>query len=423
MTKRKGQAIRTGVRLKGNKLEAYVRVRGVLYTERFDLGTPVETMDTWRTKTKRENFGGGRADRSCGLAADIDAYAKRNAAKPTRRQILAHLEAWAAALGRDRSRHTIKTEEIDVVMNQWVLAAPPPPADRPAQRRGRPPRATGLDKQTIQKRRNSLRTFYEVMNRGLAGVENPVQKALSFPAPAAGKLEARGTDYATIARVLAAMPDYHTPRKGEAPTTLTRAKLIAAVMAYTGLPPAVLGALAAADLDLAADPATVRVGRREKGGGVEPRTLELNPHGRAAFAAFAAADAWGPINADPVNRSFQKAARRAGVRLGGGFATLYDLRHSFGAQAYRATGDQATVARQMLHAEGSTVTARYTKAAHAEVDRAAAAAFAATIAHLPAVTLAAPPTTVAGSGSGQLLETKVGKRPKLRAVNHLRSVG
>jgi hypothetical protein len=54
---------------------------------------------------------------------------------------------------------------------------------------------------------------------------------------------------------------------------------------------------------------------------------------------------------------------------------LYDLRHSFGAELYRRTGDLATVARFLGHAPGSTVTARYALGANAHVDRAAAAAF------------------------------------------------
>ena len=54
---------------------------------------------------------------------------------------------------------------------------------------------------------------------------------------------------------------------------------------------------------------------------------------------------------------------------------LYDLRHSFGAEIYRLTGDLATVARFLGHAPGSTVTARYALGANAHVDRAAVDAF------------------------------------------------
>lgn len=76
-----------------------------------------------------------------------------------------------------------------------------------------------------------------------------------------------------------------------------------------------------------------------------------------------------------VNISFQRACRRAGVNG----LTLYDLRHSFGAQMYRATRDLKTVGRFLLHAEGSTQTARYAKAADADVDAAAVAAFGSTL--------------------------------------------
>jgi hypothetical protein len=74
---------RRGVRRKGNKLEAYVRVRGVLYTARFPLDTPVKTIGAWRKQIKREY----------GLQAPLS--------------IEAHLEAqvaaWTAALAAYRA--------------------------------------------------------------------------------------------------------------------------------------------------------------------------------------------------------------------------------------------------------------------------------------------------------------------------------
>jgi hypothetical protein len=120
-----------------------------------------------------------------------------------------------------------------------------------------------------------------------------------------------------------------------------------------------------------------------------------------------------------LNVAIKKAARRIGA-LKGTFTRQYDARHSFGAQAYRATGDQATVGRLMLHAEGSPTTARYTKAAHAEVNTAAVAAFAATIASLPAPVLAAPIPAAAGRATGQKLPEKVAKTAKLLLISNLR---
>jgi hypothetical protein len=62
--------------------------------------------------------------------------------------------------------------------------------------------------------------------------------------------------------------------------------------------------------------------------------------------------------------------------------TQYILRHSFLATYYRVTKDEATVQRVGLHAPGSRCTARYTEAAHAEVDRAAAKAVSVALAEL-----------------------------------------
>jgi integrase len=363
VTKRKGQSIGKGVRRKGNKLEGYVRVRGVLYRQSFDPGTPLATIAAWRTATKREHFGGGsRSATATSLAEDIANYERLIVAKPTRAQILAHLHQWASALGRDRSRHSVTTADINTVIQQWLLCAPPRQTDR-----GRPVRARGLDPQTIRKYRNSLRTFYAVLNAGLE-LRNPVQDAQNF---APGPPEVRGTDYATVARLLDAMPDYYYVTHGQ---TTAFSKLRAAVVAYTGIPPGLLGQLTPADCRLTDTPPTVRVPKRHKGEGVEARRLKLTTQGAAALAALIRAGACGPFAVGPVNVSVKRAARRIGLA----HFTLYDLRHSFGAQMYRVTGDQATVARLMLHAEGSVMTARYTKAAHGEVDAAAIAGFTAT---------------------------------------------
>lgn len=410
-----GRKVETGIRWWKGALQAYVRVRGRLHVQTFrvddyaDQAAALEAARDWRKKTTRQHFGGGaRADRAA-FVEKVAAYGRQIAAKPTAKQVLAHLELWMAALGRDRAPLTVTTAEINEVIQGWLVTPSRP--DYQGGGRGRPSGAKGIHKQTIRKRRNSLRTFYAVM---FPGATNPVQAAQNF---AAGKPEVRGTDYATIARILAAMPDYHSHKTGTAPTRVSLAKLRAAAVAYTAIPPGVLGTVRRQDLQLTAMPPAVRIAvGREKGGGVEVRTLPLTADGAAALAALDAAAGLGPFNADPVNRSFKRAAKRVDAPA---HLTVYDLRHSFGAQVYRSTRDEATVARLLLHAEGSTSTARYRKAADAEVDAVAVSAFTASVARLEgaaAPALAAPPA--AGSCPAKLSRTA-----KPRQAKHLRSVG
>lgn len=346
------------------KWQAYTEVAGKPKAKSFALNTPVAEMREWIDKIRKQRR--PPTDVAGSFGADIETYKKRITALPTFKQKAAHLELWAQALGRDRPRRTITATEIDAIMQGW-LSTPSRPAKG---KRGRPSGPHGIDPQTVRKRRTSLLSLFVTLDGKAA--ENPV-RATKNPKPP--KAEVRGTDYATIVRILAQLPTYRDTLKGS-PPKLSETKLRIAVLAYTGLPPGILSALNRDDVNLGA--ATVRIAKRLKGGGVEARTPPLTPHGVAAFRALINAGALRPFSVPAVNISFQRACRRAGVTG----LTLYDLRHSFGAQMYRVTKDEKTVARFLLHAENSTQTARYRKAADAEVDRSAAAAFGA---RLPSV--------------------------------------
>jgi integrase len=173
-----------------------------------------------------------------------------------------------------------------------------------------------------------------------------------------------------IEQILAAMPDKQSVTPG-AVRRLSLAKLRATVLAYTGMPPGALPKISKSDLDFAA--ATFRSPARPKGHGARARILPLTAKGLAAFGAFDAAHAYGVFSIEALSHSFKRAVRR--VPSAPQTMRLYDLRHSFGAELYRRTGDLATVARFLGHAPGSTVTARYALGANAQVDRAAADAF------------------------------------------------
>lgn len=334
--------------------QAYTEIRGKTHAKSFPLSTTVPAMREWLAK-ERKQFAKA-SDASGTFGADIAEYKRRIKAMPTYHQKAAHLELWARALGRERPRRTITATEIDAVMQKWLKTPSRP-------KRGRPSGPHGLDPQTVRKRRTSLLSLFVTLDGKAA--ENPV-RASKNPKPP--KAEVRGTDYATIARILAKMPKYRDTKNGM-PKELSLTTLRVEVLAYTGLPPGLLATIERGAVNF--DAGTVRVQGRLKGDGTEARTLPLTSHGIAAFRRFHAADAYGDFAVENVNISFQRACRRAGVSG----LTLYDLRHSFGAQMYRTTRDEKTVGRFLLHAENSTQTARYRKAADADVDRAAAVAF------------------------------------------------
>lgn len=344
-----------------NQWQAYARINGRQRSKSFPLTTPVADMRAWIDTERKRHV--RPVDASGSLGADITEYLQRIRAMPTYKQKAAHLELWARALGRDRPRRTITATEIDAILQRWLVT---PSRPKPGAK-GRPSGPHGLDPQTVRKRRTSLLSLFVTLDGKAA--ENPV-RATKNPTPP--KPEARGTDYGTIARILDQIPAYKDTLKGQ-PKALSLTKLRITVLAYTGIPPGVLAGLTAADVSLSA--ATVRIRPRHKGAGVEARTLPLTPQGVAAFKALIAAKGLEPFWPDNLNVSFKRACRRAHVTG----LTLYDLRHSFGAQLYRLTKDHKTVARFLLHADGSTQTARYAHAANAEVDRAAADAFGAAV--------------------------------------------
>jgi integrase len=166
----------------------------------------------------------------------------------------------------------------------------------------------------------------------------------------------------------------------------TRARY--AVMAYTGLPPAQIMRLTPDDVDLEAK--SVLVKPRRKGKGVKARTLPLLEEAVEAFRAFAEANAWGTWSTPSAQRSWNIAkakvvkqlragtpklepqARATAIRLLEGMRP-YDLRHSFGTQALRASKDLKAVKELLMHGDIRT-TERYVGGA---VDDVAAGAIAA----------------------------------------------
>lgn len=329
-----------GIRRRNNGWRADIRVNGHLYAKQFHYDTELAKLKEWREEQRDTHGGGAKGS----FEADVTDYLSRVSAMPSYTQRAAHLKLWVKALGKDRPRRSIKAAEIDCVLQDWLAA--------------------GLSPVTVRHRRTALQSLFVKLD-GKAAV-NPVRGSSN---PRVPPLEARGTDYRTIATIIAAMPAQRSVKPGAEPKPAL-GKLRVAVLAFTGMPPGMLRKLQPAHVHLAAK--TYRQIGRLKGQGTAARDVPLTADGVRALRAFQKANAYGTFAIEALNRSFQRAATCAGVTVP---IRLYDLRHSFGRELYRLTRDLATVARFLGHAPGSPVTARYAMGANDDVDTAAIAAF------------------------------------------------
>lgn len=327
-----------GIRRKRGGWQAFIVVDGQFRSMQFPLETPIAEMRAWRDAQTNTCL----PPASGSFAADVARYLARPeiAAMPSVKQRAAHLDLWLTALGRDRTRASITQTEVETVLQRWLAA--------------------GLAAPTVYHRRTALSSCCATL-----GGPNPVTGTTR---PDHYRPVDRSIPYDTIDKILAEMPTEKWIGRGITAPSLSR--LRAAVIAYTGIPPAELMKLKPHHFDR--DQAILHTPWREKGAGTPAHIRELTPNGVKAFIALDAAHGWGPFAEERLATSFKRAARRvcgAATRI-----RLYDLRHSFGAELYRTTRDLATVGRMLGHVPGSIVTHRYAMGAHADVDRAAAAA-------------------------------------------------
>jgi integrase len=373
MTRRRKEV---GIRRKRNGWQAFVDVNGKFRSMQFSIDTPLEEMRAWRLAQIDQTI---IPPESGSFAADVVRYLTRPevAAMPSFKQRAAHLDLWLTALGRDRSRASITRDEVERVIQGWLAA--------------------GLAAATVYHRRTALGSCCVTL-----GGHNPVTGTTR---PDHYRPIDRSIPYETIEKILTEMPaDYFLAKGIKGPSL---AKLRARVIAYTGIPPAELMKLKPHHFDR--EQAILHTPWREKGAGTPAHIRELTAAGVAAFIALDSANGWGPFAEERLSTSFKRAARRvcgADTRI-----RLYDLRHSFGAELYRTTRDLATVQRMLGHVDGSIVTSRYSMGAHADVDRAAAAALDAVWEAARAKAAAAPPApTPARAVAPRLVKKPAGAR-------------
>lgn len=332
----------TGIRRRRGGWRVTVRVCGHLYTKQFPIDKTVAELRAWRAQ--QIDAHGGRRDRSGSLTADVATFLAKPeiAAQPYIGQTAAALARWVAILGGDRPRVDITRDEIETVLQQWLKIY----ADA-----------------TVYHRRTALLSLWVTLDGKDAA--NPVR---GTTCPKAWTPRDQSVPFATLAAIVAAMPEVRFVKKGV--RQHAAAKIVAAVLLHTGWRGVDLLAVRRPHVHWTAR--KVAMPASDKGQGAPPWTSYLTDAGLAALRAFDAADLYGAFSESAVSHSFKRAARR--VDGPDTAIHLYSLRHSVGADVHRVTKDLATVGRVLGHVPGSRATAQYALGANADVDQAAVAA-------------------------------------------------
>lgn len=258
---------------------------------------------------------------------------------PTYKDRESHVLEWIDVFGSEY-RHAITSDRIAAQLARWRTE----PRTVTMTRRGGAEQKTRqiiLSASAVNKRRTALMHLFTVLDGKAA--PNPVKDVPKYREP---EPLPRGLPYSAITALWNVMGD-----------SKTRARL--QVIAYTGLPHAQLAQLKAEHFDAKA--ATLVVHGRQKGAGTKARVIPLSSHAVKALRAMARTDAWGTFSRSSMHRDFTAACAKVPA-LKGLKLTPYDLRHSFGTEIYRATGDiRATQA--LLGHSSPTLTHRYMVAA------------------------------------------------------------
>lgn len=368
---------------------ASVRVHhgpGGLLTKTFPLGTSLITMKAWREDQRAAARQQPRHVRPIprvrdGFRADAARYLNAVRNMPTYTWREKDIDAWTAVF-RDTPRRQITAADIRAQLATWAAQH---------SRRGKPFAAS-----TLNHRRTALHHLWRVLDGPAA--PNPVEDVPRFREP---DPEPRGLPYVVVRQILEAMPDHGRARKltaaqareirsqrhlpnvalaeryGVSETMIRKIqsdhyrervdrqaqdKARIRVIAYTGLPPAQIAHLTAADIDV--EGRTVYVRGRKKGRGTRGVRLPLTEDGAAALQALLDADALGPFPRTRMRTVFRRACaavqQATGVDLSQ--ARIYDFRHAFGTLLYQLTGDIRATQGLLLHASAK-MTERYTLAA------------------------------------------------------------
>lgn len=308
---------------------------GKTYRRHFPPSTPQATVET-ALLNARKTLARDEPAHDGSLASEMQRYLLDHyTGKPGYDERDRHLSLWLVELGPQTQRDAITRDDVARVLNNW--------------------RASGLGADTCNKRRTALLALFNTLDG--KGGSNPVRDVPKFRPP---DPMPRGLAYDQIDKALRLLP-----------ACRTRARL--SLMAYTGIRPAQMMRLTMDHWDHKNHVLTVPGTR--KGHGTRPYVIPLCVQAREAMTEFDSTNAWGTFTWAPIGRMWREAwlsmlsgATRSQVRahpeLYAHITTpvVYDLRHSFGTEAYRATGDLKAVKDLLGHAS-MRMSERYTLAA------------------------------------------------------------
>jgi site-specific recombinase XerC len=336
----------------GSGTLAHIRIDGVLYRKHFRKGTDPVLIKQWLLATELR-YRGKRTRRSGRFDDDAKIYLQTVTAMPSYADRKTHITEWIAIFG-SQYRHTITPAQIAAQLSRWRTE----PRTVSYTRRGtsetsHETRVT-LSASSVNKRRTALMHLFTVLDGKSA--PNPVKDVPKYREPDA---VARGLPYVAIAKLWTHFRD-----------TPTRARL--QMMAYVGLTHRQIATLTRDHIDTTAK--TIQVPGRAKGHGSKASVRPLTPLGLRACKAMIRTKAWGTFSRSTVHREFRAAcAKVPALAAIAHRLTPYDLRHSFGTEVFRRSGDIRATQVLMGHST-PVLTNRYTLGA---VDARVAAAIAA----------------------------------------------
>lgn len=362
---------------------------GRLVSKRFPADAPLLAMKQWREDTRAE---ARRAPIDpepipTGFAADARVYLETVKAMPSIADRRLHIHDWMAVFG-ERPRKDITSAMIRAHRDRMLTTGP-----KRVRRKVKGVYQTVLVAEplspgSVNRRLRALENLWTVLDGPQA--PNPVRDVPECDEPPA---LARGSSFAVIQELLSYMPERTRPTKGVKRSWVgpskTRARI--AVELWTGLAHSQLEKLTPADVNF--DTMTYFRPRRAKGRrGQRNRTAHgerprpLLPQAAAAIRHLFAIGAGGKFSRSSLHKTFRRALRAANAtrirvhrqaRRKGAPELIpaslrpYDVKHTFGSEAYLASRDLRAVQELLGHSR-IELTERYALAAIAPAALAAA---------------------------------------------------
>lgn len=356
-------SIAPGIHRDGERLVAEVRHgsarTGVQQRARkvFPLGYPLEKIRAWQLSAKREFLldappAPGRGTLAGDISTLLEEHIPDGRYRDDLRALLAH---WATSPLGTRPRMLITRADVLAQRKRWLEA--------------------GHAINSCNKRLSALRVLYHTLDATIDGAvpPSPADGVTYLKEP---KPEPRAIPVEIVRLILDSIPNLGRAERGQDRPTVSHTKLRLRVFAWTGAAPATIERVTKPHLDLARG--QIYLTPRRKGAGAAGSWQPLIPEAVEALRDWMAAGLLGTKgSASSMGKTWRVGIKLATKRARqqaeetGDRAMLdalealppncrpYDLRHSFGDELYRVTGDIGIVGALLQHASLET-TKRYT---------------------------------------------------------------